>query len=358
MRRLLLAAALGVAACTPPPPCPVVAYAAGTRHSVVVAVAESLLAQRPAAARPRACLRLAAQASYDQVDQPDAEVSLAESLVADPQVVAVVGHMRSRGSLAAAPVYARAGVPQLVPASTSALLRAIGPWTFVLSPGEEDQAAFLAATLETMRLRRVLVFFSGEAYGEGLVAALRPRLAARHIAEAAAIRVGPGADVATLAEAAFRGRRFDGVVLLTDYMQAAGLAKVAVARRPGIPLVAGDGAMYPAGLRQLGGAAAESLQVVSLWTPDTADAGVRDYLRWFRRIAGRAPTPSEAFGHDALLYALAAIEAAGPDRSAIRQWLAGDGGARPVPGQVTDRRLHDGGPPRMALVRIGPAATP
>ena len=349
-----LALCAGLAGCDAGAPCPTIVYAAGTLHSVSVAVAESLEAERPGIGVRRVCYRLEAQPSYDLIDQPDAEVALAERIASDPTVVAVVGHFRSRGSLAAAPVYARNGLPQIVPGATSQLLRNAGPWTFVLAPTDPEQAAFLAEEAATMGLRRVVIFYSGEPYGEGLNEALRPALTSRRIAIQDEVRLGVGADVATLADASTRARAVDGVILLGDYSQAATIASVVVARRPTVKLLASDGAMYPTGLRRQGGAAAESLYVVSVWRPDTADSATRRFVTRFREAAGRDATPGEALGADALLFARAAVDAAGPDRSAIRARLAGPEGARPPPGHVTDATLHDGPPSRFQLIRIGP----
>jgi branched-chain amino acid transport system substrate-binding protein len=355
-RGWLAAVVLGgsLSGCDAGTPCPTIVYAAGTLHSVSVAVAESLEAEHPAVGVRRVCYRLEAQPSYDLIDQPDAEVALAERIAADPTVVAVVGHLRSRGSLAAAPVYARYGVPQIVPGATSHLLRSAGPWTFVLAPTDAEQAAFLAAQAAAMRLRRVVVFYSGEPYGEGLNEAVHPMLASRRIAIEDEVRLGVGADAATLAEASTRARAVDGVIVLGDYSQAATIAATVVARRPRLKLLASDGAMYPNGLRRQGGAAAESLYVVSVWHPDTADSATRRFIARFEQVAGREATPGEALGADALLFARAALDAVGPDRSAIRAWLAGPDGARPPPGHVTGATLHDGPPSTFQLIRIGP----
>lgn len=341
-------------ACDMGAPCPTIVYAAGTIRSVTVAVAESLEARQPGIRAQRVCYRLMAQPSYDLIDQPDAEVALAERIAADPTVVAVVGHFRSRGSLAAAPVYARAGIPQIVPGATSRLLREAGPWTFVLAPTDSEQAAFLAEQARGMRLRRVVVFYSGEPYGEGLKEAIRPALAARQVSVADEVRLGVGTDVATLAEAAMRARRVDGVIVLGDYSQAAAIAATVVRLRPEVQLLASDGAMYPSGLRREAGAAAESVYVVDLWRPDSADTTTRQYLQRFRQVAGRDVTPGEALGADALSFARAAVAAVGPDRSAIRAWLAGPDGARSPPGHITSATLHDGPPSTFALTRIGP----
>lgn len=355
MKRALLPALLaGLAACDAGAPCPTIVYAAGTLHSVSVAVAESLEAELPGAGVRRVCYRLEAQPSYELIDQPDAEVALAERIASDPTVVAVVGHFRSRGSLAAAPVYARSGLPQIVPGATSHLLRQAGPWTFVLAPTDSEQASFLAEQAAAMGLRRVVLFYSGEPYGEGLEEAIRPALAARRIAVQEEVRLGVGADVATLVEASVRARAVDGVILLGDYSQAATIAATVVPKRPALKLLASDGAMYPSGLRRQGGAAAESLYVVSVWRADTADAATRRFIARFRQLAGRDATPGEALGADALLYARAAVAAVGPDRAAIRGWLAGADGSRPPPGHVTGATLHDGPPSTFQLLRIGP----
>jgi branched-chain amino acid transport system substrate-binding protein len=353
IRRLAPFALMFAVACDWTNPCPTVAYAAGSSHSVVVTVADSVLGAPGAPGRPVACFRLTPQPTYELIDQPDAEVALAEGLAADRSIVAVVGHTRSRGSLAAAPVYARAELPQIVPGGTSAALRGIGPWTFVLSPSDSEEAAFLAGALDSIHARRVMVFYSGEAYGEGLTAAVRPDLARRRITIVDQVRLGIGGDVATLAEAAVHRHQADALLLL-DYSQAAAIARAVVPIDPRVRLLAADGSDYPAGLRHIAGAAAESLWVVTLWRPDTAEPNTRAFFTRFRQVAGRDPTSQEALGFDALLYARAAIAAVGPDRRAIRAWLTGAGGATPPEGHVTAATLHDGPPSRFGLTRIGP----
>ena len=344
----------GIAACLPQRPCPTVAYAAGGVHSVTVAVTESLRIHAAAGRVPPTCSRNSSHTSYDAVDRADAEIALAESIAADPTVVAVVGHLRSRGSLVAAPVYSRAGIPQIVPTGTSHQLRVAGPWTFVLAPSDSAQAEFLVAEVAASGARRVLLFYSGEEYGEGMAIPLRNALVARQLVIVHEVRLGAGSDAPVLAEAAARRRDVDAAIILSDFRQTGRIAKVLVALRPALPLYASDGAMYPQGLRQMAGAAAESIRIVSTWAPDTTNAATREFLAVFRELAGREPTPSEALGHDALLYAHAAAVAVGPDRAGIRSWLAGQGGATPPHGAVTGATLHQRGAYPFTLTRIGP----
>ena len=358
MKRGISGLFLLAAACGWTPPCPTISYTAGSIHSLTVQVAESLLADPVLGPRTGVCLRLDGIASYEEVDQPDAEVALAERVAADQTVITVVGQSGSRGSLAAAPVYARAGIPQIVPTATNRLLRVAGPWTFVLVPPESAEANFIAAALDSMRARRVSVFYSGEPYGEGMNAAVTSALTARHIAVVDEVRLGDDADVGTLSEASLRAHPTEAILLLTGYDQAGAVAKAVVASHPRLRLIAADGAFYGNGLRHVAGAAAESLYLVSVWRPDTTDAVTRRFVTLFRQVAGRDPTPSEALGVDAMLYARAAIAAVGPSRTAVRAWLAGPGGTVPPPGGISRQTLHDGAPANYSLVRLGPPATP
>ena len=221
------------------------------------------------------------------------------------------------------------------------------------------QAAFIAAALDSLKARRVTVLYSGESYGEGLKDAMLPALAARHLQVTDQVRLGDDADIPTLTEASLHRHPTGAIVILGYYTEAASVAGVVERVHPGLPLVAADGALYPGGLRRVAGAAAESLQIVSFWQPDTTDPATQRFLARFRALAGRDPTPSEALGVDALLFARAAILAAGPSRSAVREWLAGPGGSIRPPGAISGNTLHDGPVPRLALVRIGtPAVSP
>jgi branched-chain amino acid transport system substrate-binding protein len=331
-----------------------VAYAAGGAHSVTVAVTESLRTRAAAGRALPFCTRNSSHPTYDAVDRADDEVALAERLAADRTVIAVVGHLRSRGSLAAAPVYRRVGIAQIVPTGTSHQLRVAGPWTFVLAPSDSAQAEFLVAAVAEGGARRVLLFYSGEEYGEGMAVSLRRALRARRLQLVHEVRLGADSDAPVLAEAAARRRDVDAAIILSDFRQTGRIAKVLVALRPMMPLYASDGAMYAQGLREMAGAAAESLRIVSFWAPDTTKVATREYLATYRTLTGRDPTPSEALGHDALLYAHAAALAVGPDRAGIRSWLAGPGGATPPVGAVTAATLHQRGAYPFTLARIGP----
>lgn len=316
--------------------CPVVAFAGATPHSVEGEVAERLLAQQSGA---RVCIQVFRHPSYDEVGSPASEVALAERVAAQDDVMVVVGHATSRGSLAAAPVYRAAGIVQLVPVGTSRLLRKVGPSLFDMVPDDSAEGKAMAAYGSAVVPRgRALVVYVADEYGQGLLNGLRVGLAGRGLAIGAAVPVLEGSDIATLTTAALRRGRPDLAFILGDYRVAGDVARQLYASMPALPIIGSDAALYPRGLAEHAGPALASLRLISFRRPDSTQAAATRYLTTFRAVAGRDPTPDEALTHDALMLAVAAVDSAGPDRVGIRDWLAALGGSRPawkgVTGQV------------------------
>lgn len=105
-------------------------------------------------------------------------LQLAEELVADARVLAVVGHSNSSASLAASQVYNRAGVVQIAPTTTATVYRDAGSFSFRMVPGDDRQAAFVASVLdrEWSDTRRVAAVHVNDDYGRSFYRELRPFL--------------------------------------------------------------------------------------------------------------------------------------------------------------------------------------
>ena len=68
--------------------------------------------------------------SFDDQDNPEIAVEVAQQIVADDRFVAVVGHRLSSTSVAAAPIYEAAGIPMISPTATADDLTANCDWCF------------------------------------------------------------------------------------------------------------------------------------------------------------------------------------------------------------------------------------
>lgn len=104
-------------------------------------------------------------------------ISIAEEFARDPTILAVIGHTNSAASLAASPIYNKAGLVQIAPTSTAPGLRLAGPYTFTMLPDDSRQAEFLAKQVEERyNPGRLAIIYVNDDYGRGLFTELRTRL--------------------------------------------------------------------------------------------------------------------------------------------------------------------------------------
>lgn len=115
-------------------------------------------------------------------DREDERVAaqVAVELVADPSVIAVVGHKNSGPSRAGAPVYAAAGLAQITQCSTDNSLSRSGWRTFFRLCADNERQAAVAAEYIYARLpaARAFAVHDGTDYGRPLVEAFATRLEA------------------------------------------------------------------------------------------------------------------------------------------------------------------------------------
>ena len=256
-------------------------------------------------------------------------------LACRPAVMAVVGHDGSRASLAAAPVYNDAGIAQIVPTSTPRLLRRAGPWTFPVADDDSVEGALLADfAVRRLHARGITIFYHNDEYGLGLrdgVQAGLDRLAVPVLDE---VRYDTWSDLETLVEASLARAPADVIVVAGRQHETARIARLVTARRPGTPIVAGDGALVLPALANEAGPAISAIYVAAFWLPDSSARSMAFVAR-FRRVAGRDPDPFDAMTHDALMLAATAIRTVGADRRAVRDYLASLGRSRPPYAGIT-----------------------
>lgn len=342
----LAAAALG-ASCRAEVTVPEVAMVVPAQAGAAVPLAEAEIARR--GWRVRIVVDTAGEGQ-----RADVEVARAERVAARPQVVGVVGHTGSRGTLAAAPVYEAAGLALVVPTGTSRLLRQAGPHLFLLSPTDSLEGAFLARYLvEELRLKRVLLLHMQGEYGEGVRDALAEALAPSGVS----LRAQPidtDGDAALLLEPELRAGWAQALVLATTSEIAADVAAHVVARAPALPLVATDGVVGLEVLRRRAGAPADSMRFVTFWTPDRADSLGAAFAAAFTAAFGRPPTWADAMTYDALLLLARGAHEAGGTREAVQRWLGRLGREAPpvrgVTGPIAFPRDPAGG---LAIIRYG-----
>jgi branched-chain amino acid transport system substrate-binding protein len=93
---------------------------------------------------------------YDDDNKPEIAKQIANKVIGDPQILAVIGSNTSNASLAAAPIYQQAGVVMITPTSMSRDLSGIGSFIFRTVPTSESAAKLLAHQIIRVDLKHKL----------------------------------------------------------------------------------------------------------------------------------------------------------------------------------------------------------
>ncbi|HET7042639.1 MAG TPA: ABC transporter substrate-binding protein, partial [Gemmatimonadales bacterium] len=265
------------------------------------------------------------------------------------------------------------GLPEIIPSATNRRLRAMGPYTFTLVPDDSVEGDFLARfAARHLGARRAVLFYVNDEYGEGLRVGIVSTFAREGGTITESIPLGSGTDIPTLVSAALGRQHADVVFCAGRATETALVLKAVRSTAPGVPVVAGDGAYFLPALTASAGPDLSGLYVLSFWVYDSTDPAHRAFAALVRQVLHAAPKPEDALTMDALLLAASARAEAGPDRQAVRRWLAGLGRERPpfhgLTGEITfgpERtlpltmvRFRSGGVERVVDSLVGAGSAP
>ena len=107
----------------------------------------------------------------DDLCQPKEAGTVGSKFAADKSIVAVIGHLCSSATLAALPIYVRAGLPTLSPTSTNATIPQVGKgWFFRNCYTDDYQGQYLASYVVPKLLgkKTVAIFYENNDYAIGL----------------------------------------------------------------------------------------------------------------------------------------------------------------------------------------------
>lgn len=234
-------------------------------------------------------------------------------------ILAVVGHDSSTASLAAAPVYNKAGIVQVTPMSTSSQLSQVGPWTFQVCIDDAQQGQALADyAFNALGKKRAFVFRVSDSYGHGLAMHFSKRFVD-----------GGGAVVY---QAIYDQKRVDldpFLELLPQYspdlILFAGRIEALVELRRGmekhsiyVPVLGGD-AIHNAPAIAQHQQLLEGLMMTHLFHPESGGEWAAGFTENFHKRFGFAADARAALSYDAVYLLKAAIEEGGADREGIRK---------------------------------------
>ncbi len=273
----------------------------------------------------------------DDKGDPKEAVALAEKLVLDKRLVAVLGHFFSSCTLATAPIYNRNRMVQFAIASTNPKVAQAGMWTFRINVGDDYQAQQLAEwTVQVFKKTRIGILWDNTEYGKGFSTVFRATVAkvGGKIVASETFVSGQDKDFSVFLTK-IRNAGPDVLALVSYYSDAAQIALQA--RKLGITLliVGGDGIYSPEAVK-IAGKAFEGVIFPSHFVPTSADPKVQQFTRSYRTTYGKDPDQFAPYAYDAAHVLAIAIRRAGStDRAAIRTALQGIRDYRGVTG-LTD----------------------
>lgn len=269
-------------------------------------------------------------------------IAVAAQLRDDPRVVAVIGHLTSGTTLAAADIYntGRRPVVEISPSASSPDLSGAGRYTFRVCATDLVHGGVLARfAIQQLGARRAEVIYLNDDYGRGILITFREEFTRLGGTILDADPVLPTTDdLGPYLEQIQRDGDAQVLMIAGDRATAQKVLRQARARGISLPIIGGDGL---AGI-QSEGAVAEGIHITSNYLPDQPGAANAAFLRAYATVSGGAPPDHRGAGaYDAIHIIADAIRDAGTGRAAIRDALARLGKDRPPYDGVTGRITFD-----------------
>jgi branched-chain amino acid transport system substrate-binding protein len=278
----------------------------------------------------------------DDYADPDSAVFVAADLY-EAGVSAVIGHLFSGMTLAAAPVYNGGADPVVAisPSSSSPDVSTAGDYTFRVCPSDLAHGAALARWVyDTLRLERGSVLYLNDQYGRGVRQTFVRDFTRRGgTLESVDPYLGDSPEVGPYLDrlAKIGGTGF--LVVAGNRGEAEEILIQARQRRLMMPIVGGDGLE---GI-ETAGALAEGVYVSSAYLPTIATPANKAFLSAYRKKFPSAGLPNQpaAATYDAVYLLRDVLERAGPKRADVRRELARVGNERPAFRGVTGTVAFD-----------------
>jgi len=276
---------------------------------------------------------------------PREAATVAQRLVINDDILAVVGHFSSTTSIAAVPIYKQYHLVSISPASTSPELSGSSDYFFRTCITDVTNGREIAKyVVEKLGKKRLVIL---HALSDG------PTSFADNFAEKAKQL---GAEIL-----AFEGHMDDdqdytgvltkisalnpdGVMLSTFYMPAALIAKQAKEMNLDLQFFSMDGS-YTYDLISLGGDAVENMILGVFFHPDLDNPLAKEFVNAFQSKFNELPEAYAAGSFDAINLIAEALKKGATDRESIQQYLTGIGTVNPpvlgVTGSIVFDKNHD-----------------
>ena len=259
----------------------------------------------------------------DSQSDPRQSVAIAQKFVADPRIVIEVGDFSSPASMAASPIYQRAGLVQFGFTNSHPDFTKGGDFMWSSSVSQADEQPALAEfAVKKLGLKRLAIIHLNTDWGRSSADIL-----AKSIAEDGAEVVAKEGFLpdekdfrSTLVR--IREAKPDGIALIAYYADGALVARQLSAVGITLPVVAVSSVYSPKFL-ELGGDSVEGVHIGTRYFPEDPRPEVQTFIKGFKaKYSGLEPDAFNAYSYDAMNVAAAVLRIDATDRKAIRDAFA------------------------------------
>ncbi len=258
----------------------------------------------------------------DSQSDPRQAVAIAQKFVADPRIVIELGDFSSAASMAASPLYQRGRLVQFGFTNSHPDFTKGGDYMWSNAPNQADDMPVLADyAVRKLGQARLAVAFINSDWGRtskdlfvaaaktdgGTVVAAEGYLPTDEDFRSSLVRL--------------RDAKPDALVLISNYPDAAQIARQARAAGLTQPIVAA-GSVYSPKFIELGGAAVNDVYTNTNFFPDDPRPVIRRFVDAYRAKYGGEPGFYVARGYDAMIVAATVARQYGTTRQAIHDGLS------------------------------------
>ena len=273
----------------------------------------------------------------DDQSKPDEASNAVQKLITQDKVVAVIGEVASRRTLAAAPIAQKYQIPMISPASTNEKVTAVGDYIFRVCFIDPFQGEVLAKfAYNDLKARKVAILKDiQQDYSVGLTDSVSQHFAKLGGTVLPPVSYSSGDSDFKAALTKIRSEKPDVVFATGYYSEAAIIARQARELGMKMPLLGGDGWVGDA--LQNGREALNNTFISNHYSGDNPDPIVQNFVNAYRERFGREPDAIAALGYDSIKVLADALTRAGTTEGPkLRDALA----ATDVPGVTGQLKMN------------------
>lgn len=259
----------------------------------------------------------------DDKGDPKEAVNVAQRISTSNDVAGVIGHFTSGATMAASPIYQKAGIPEIAVASTHPKATEAGDYIFRVNVTNTGQGSgIIDWVVEKQGKRNIAILYDNDDYGNGIAEIAKKRteeIRAKVVYEGSINTTGQQ-DFYVMLETAKKASP-DALVIFSLYAPAAQI--VSQADKVGLDvLTVGSDAIFTPDFINIAGQSSEGVYAATWFHSDSQNEGTKKFIETYKQVYKQDSDSWSPYAYDAMMIFAEAIKQAGKvDREAIRDAL-------------------------------------